>query len=1170
MLRRHRRFFRSPLMLFVSLLAACSDDTREKKLFEIVPPSESGILFNNLLSETEHLNILTFEYFFNGAGVGVGDINNDGLKDLLFSGNMVDNRLYLNKGNLVFEDITAGSGLISAGKWATGVSMVDVNHDGWLDIYLCYAGPFSDPNKRQNELYINNGDKTFSERAREYGLNDTGHTVQAAFFDYDRDEDLDVYLLTNITDETGPNVIRRKKINGEMQNTDRLYRNDGGFFTNVSTEAGITIEGYGLGVAITDLNHDDWPDIYVSNDYLSNDILYINNGNGKFTDKAAEYFKHTSYSAMGNDVADFNNDGLADIIAVDMLPPDNKRQKLMFGSTNYDRYRSEIQYGYTPQFMRNTLQLNLGFPNDSTMLFSEIGQLAGVAATDWSWSALLADFDNDGWKDLFVTNGYPKDITNRDFASYKANEIMRSGYGQSSMKKLGEALKSLEGAYRAPFAFRNNANLTFSDVTPDWGFSVPSYSTGAAYGDLDNDGDLDLVVNNTNSHAVVYKNNANENQKHYLRISLRESDNKSCFGAKVWVYHDGNMQYFENSPYRGFQSSVDPDIHVGLGGSTHADSIVIQWTDGTSEKLLHIAADRVLNIEASKKTKARRQVPKQSAPCFIPSEEKFEISFKHEETHYVDFKIQPLLPHKNSQEGPGIAVGDVNGDGREDFFVGGAYNQSGAFFIRRKDGKFNRKELVTKTKYEEDMGCLLFDSDNDHDLDLYVVSGGNEFALGSPYYKDRLYLNDGKGNFSPGHDRITSIASSGSCVAVGDYDQDGDLDLFIGGRLKPQHYPEPGESLILENNGGKFTDVTERVAPGLKNSGMVTASLWTDFNNDHLIDLIIVGEWMPVMIFENRDGQLVLQKNAVENSAGWWNSINAADFDQDGDMDYILGNLGLNSRYKASPAEPVTIFTGDLNGDGTNDPVISHFIEGINRPAHPREDLLLQVNSLKKTYPSYASYAEARVEDLLGKDSDTRSLRCQTFSSSYLENKGSGGWELRPLPLEAQFAPVYGIVTGEFTGDEYNDAVLVGNSYAPDVLTGRYDAMTGLVLRGNGTGKFFPVKMQESGLVIDADAKGLAVLSGEGSRLLLATQNNDKVRALDAVKNNNTFFRAATNDAFAIVTLGNGKKVKHEFYYGNGYLSQSSRLINLPPDAISVMVYDFKGAGRTLTRGKEF
>lgn len=1158
-------------LLLAGMLTSCKVPEKKTSLMELLPASKTGIDFTNNLKEDEDLNIITFEYFYNGAGVGVGDINNDGLQDIFFAANMSNNKLYLNKGNFTFEDITKQAGIPSSGKWATGVSMIDINQDHLLDIYVCYAGPSNDPSKLANELYINNGNNTFTEKAKDYGLADTGHSVQAAFFDYDNDSDLDVYILTNTTDQTGPNVIRPKRVKAEMINTDRLYRNNGNStFTNFSAEAGITIEGYGLGVSICDINNDGWQDIYVSNDYLSNDLLYINNHNGTFTDRLSLYFKHTSYSAMGNDVSDFNNDGLLDVVAVDMLPPDNKRQKMMFGSTNYDRYRSEIAYGYTPQFMRNTLQLNVGETTDGKPLFSEIGQLAGIEATDWSWSPLFADIDNDGWKDLLITNGYARDITNRDFASYKMHEFMHHGYNESVKKKLLTALQSIDGAYIPIFAFRNNGNLTFTDQSAAWGFTTPTYSTGAAYADLDNDGDLDYITNNIDGPAFVFQNHSEELTKNnFLKIKFEgPSGNIQGYGTRAWVYTGRTFQFQENSPYRGYQSSVEQGLHFGIGEQGMIDSVRIQWPDGKQQLLKQASINQTLTLNYSAaKANDVILVNNTTQPLFKAATDR-NILYIHHETEYADFKIQPLIPHKFSEDGPGIATGDVNGDGLDDFFIGGAYNQSGQFFIQQRNGTFSSKALTTEKKFEEDIGVLLFDADGDRDNDLYIVSGGNEFAAGSPYYRDRLYTNDGRGNFRYNKDALPTSAASGSCVVAADYDADGDLDLFIGGRLTPQHYPQAGESYILQNDKGRFTDVTDRVAPSLRNIGMVSAAIWSDVDNDKQTDLVIAGEWMPVTIFRNIKGKFIqtIDKASVPNSVGWWNSIQGGDFDEDGDTDFIIGNLGLNTRYKIYPDKPVSICTGDFNQDDTQDAILAHYIQGVNRPAHPRDDLFLQLAQFKKKYPSYKLYSEATMESLVaGTTHAPLILRSDIFQSCYLENKGTEGWKLVPLPLQAQVAPVYGINVSDYNSDGHTDIALSGNSYAPDVLTGRYDAFKGLILLGNGTGNFQPLNAKQSGMLVDGNAKALAgLVDGSGKLLLLAAQNNDTLRVFETTASEHKYITAKANDMYAMVTHANGKISKHEFYYSGGYLSQSSRRLAITPNVKQVEIYSYDSTSRII------
>lgn len=1112
------------------------------------------------------LNVLTFEYFYNGSGVGVGDFNQDGLEDLFFTSNMGESGLYLNEGNFKFRDITPSSGISTIGKWATGVSVIDINQDGWPDIYICFSGPYGASN-RENELYINNGDNTFTEKAKDFGLADAGYSVHAAFFDYDRDGLLDMYLLNNMTDETGPNIIRRKRNNGEMLNTDRLYRNNGNnTFSDVSTAAGITLEGYGLGVSIGDFNEDGWPDIYVSNDYLSNDILYINQRNGTFVDRASTAFRHTSYSAMGNDVADFNNDGKLDIIAVDMLPPNNFRQKLMFGKTSHERYRSELAYGYEPQFMRNTLQLNRGLASDSLPRFSEIGQLAGVSATDWSWSALWADLDNDGWKDLFITNGYPKDITNRDFVDFKA-DLMRAEQGGKNLgSRLFEEIGKLEGAFLPNYIFQNSGDLTFKDQTKDWGITQAAYSSGAAYVDLDNDGKLDLVVTNTDSPVHVYRNNGlKEDKNNFLQVDLSgPPNNRQGIGTKLFIYTENKIQYYEHYITRGFQSTMTDLIHIGLGVAEKVDSIQVVWPNEQIQHLKNIQANQRLQIDyrleegdyPSAEEKGNIQ------PLFSAMDTAQFPRFLHSETYFGDFNIQPLLPHKLSQGGPGIAVGDINGDGLEDYFVGGAYNQSGSLFIQQPSGEFKEDQLASEQKYEEDMGSLFFDADGDGDLDLYVVSGGNEFKTNSPYYQDRLYVNDGNGNFELDKDRLPANPASGSCVIAADFDRDGDLDLFVGGRLSPQNYPNPGTSQLLENRGGKFVDVTEQRAPGLKDIGMVTSALWSDWDNDGWVDLIVVGEWMPVTVFKNVNGRFENQTEALNlsNTRGWWNSILGTDLDQDGYVDYILGNLGTNSRYKTSVESPLQIHQHDFDANGTQEAIISYVQEGKRYPIHPRDDLFQQIPSLRRSFSSYKSYAEVTVNELFPAETwvKAKTLTVDTFHSSILRNNQGNSLTLETLPNEAQISPVYGIVAEDLNADGIPDLMLTGNSFATEVLTGRYDASYGTVLLGHklSTFSYHPTTPFAAG-----ETKGIASLfhTASESFIYLVAQTDGPLHMLHGPTKNAEHLYFPYDLAYALIQLENGQTIKKEPYLGSSYLTQSGRYFKLPNGVKSIELFTWNG-----------
>ncbi len=1150
------------------LFFACHQKNTTPLLFELIPTEQSGISFTNEIKEDEKLNILTFEYFYNGAGVGIGDFNNDGLKDVFFSSNMGKSRLYLNKGNFSFQDITDASGINTTGKWAAGVSVVDINQDGYQDIYLCFGGPNA-ADKRANAFYINNGNNTFTDRAKEYGLADTGHSVQAVFLDYDKDNDLDMYLLTNITDELGPNVIRPKRNNGEMINTDRLYQNNGnGTFSNVSRQAGILKEGYGLGVSVCDINQDGWPDIFVSNDYVSNDLLYINNHDGTFTDQASRVFKHTSYSAMGNDVSDYNNDGLLDLIEVDMLPADNYRKKMMLGATNHDRYRSEIQYGYDPQFMRNSLQLNQGLDHDGVPNFSEIGMLAGVSASDWSWCPLFADIDNDGWRDLIITNGYPRDITNRDFINYRAQEYMQQNQQQGGGSKIYSALQKLDGAFLNNFIFQNKKNLGFEDVSKNWGFTQSSYSTGAAYADLDNDGDLDMIVTNTGIPAFVYKNNTDSiYHNNFLTISLNgPTGNKNGYGTKINLYANGLNSFQEHQTIHGYQSSMQDEIHFGLGKATHVDSIVITWPNGQLQHLTNVKANQILKINFTE-SKTETFQNKKIESDWITNATNLGINFLHKETPYTDFNIQPLLPHKFSMAGPGIAVGDMNGDKLDDFFIGGAYNQSGELFFQQANGKFTSRQLDVGKKYEEDMGSLLFDADNDNDLDLYVVSGGNEFADASMYYQDRLYFNDGKGNFTIDRQALPRNFTSGSCVTASDFDADGDLDLFVGGKIKPQHYPEGGTSQLLENSGGRFIDITTKIAPGLNHIGMVNAAVWSDVNNDNLPDLIVVGEWMPITVFINhgKSFQNITNELGLANSIGWWNSIQASDINHDGYIDYLVGNHGLNSRYTTSSENPLQIYVNDFSGNGNNNAIITYTKDGKTYPIHPRDDLMQQLPGLRKKFLLYHDYANATLHDIFSEEKikEASSFTVNTMQTSLVINHGNSEWKINPLQVEAQFAPVFGSLINDYDGDGNDDLLLIGNDYSAEVINGRYDAFNGLMLKGNGKGNFIKAASQFN---VNGDGKGLVqLLAHDNTPLLIATQNNDQLLTFAVKKRNiDRIIRANSNDAYAIIKLANGATIKKEVYYGSGYLSSSSRYFQIPKSATSVEIYNYQGQKRNV------
>lgn len=1153
------------------LSTSCTND-RQEPLFVMRSAEETGIDFANVITENDSINLLDYEYVYNGGGVAVADINADGLPDLFFSGNMVPSRLYLNEGGFKFRDITRSAG-IADNHWATGVAVADVNNDGWPDLYVCSAGNVPEPD-RANHLYINNGDNTFTERARAYGVDDTGFSTMAAFLDYNRDGHMDLYVLTYANDTWDTSIIYPKVTDGTGKATDRLYRNNGdGTFTNVSMEAGIRFEGYGLGVAVCDLNTDGWPDLYVSNDYLDDDFLYLNNGDGTFTESAAKYLKHISHFAMGNDVADYNNDGQADIIVVDMEPEDYTRKKLFSMTKNYEKFAMSLRMGYLPAYMRNTLQLNNG---DGT--FSEVGQLAGVHYTDWSWAPLLADLDNDGYKDLFVSNGYPKDIMNRDFLVY--NKYAGSFQSVRNPPSLQEqhrfrlqAITELHGTRVINYLFRNNGDLTFTKVSEEWGFNIPSYSNGAAYADLDGDGDLDLVVNNINDPAFVYENRAEALlENHYLRIRLDgDSANRFALGATVWLYAGGGgVQVQENYPYRGFQSSVDPVLHFGLGQTENVDSLIVRWPDDRVTVRKNIAANQLLTLRQSDAT------PRPSAPSppahtrrFHDVTEDSGIRYVHREPDHNDFKIQPLLPHKLSQAGPGIAVGDVNGDDLTDFYVGGSQQFSGGLYFQQRDGTFTQ-QTFTPEHAGDDLGSLFFDADGDGDLDLYIVSGGNELMAGIDYYQDHLYFNDGSGNLVLNAKAIPNMNASGSGVAAADWDRDGDLDLFVAGRTHPGNYPFPGTSFLLRNDGGTFTDVTDEVAGhGLSRMGMITCAVWTDFNNDLQADLILAGEWMPVTLLKNEGGRFVnvTQALGLADHTGWWNSIVSGDFDNDNDIDYIVGNLGMNTPYKPTADQPLSIYAKDFDQNGKPEALLTYYIQGKEQTVHSRDEITDQINFVKKRFPRYQDFATADFSQLLTPEERKGSYRLHTkiSRSVYLENKGEDGFALHPLPIEAQFAPLFGMAAVDVDGDGNLDVIGVGNSHATEIAIGRYDALFGVYLKGDGKGNFKTVPNKESGLLISGDAKGIATLVDAHDNLLaLVTKNCGPLQAL-SLGPVRQVLRLHPQDAWAEVVLPNGARRRQDLPYGGTYISQSDRTLIIPENAVSVRIFSFSGEERSVT-----
>ena len=1074
--------------------------------FELLPPEQTGIVFVQTITEEYRYNFSMDANIFNGGGVAVPDVNNGGLQDLFFTSRLQPCKLYLNKGGMNFEDISESSGITKFIGIKTGVSVVDVNADGWQDVYVCRS--FLEPiPERRNLLFINNKDNTFSEKAAEYGLDDLSPTQHAVFFDYDLDGDLDCYVLNHPVAYNQINTIDftptpdrpragMRPPNDEFE-SDKLYRNDGGKFTDVSQQAGIRNRAWGLSVMSADFNDDGYPDLYVANDFIMPDFLYINNGDGTFTDRCHEYFSHTTNHSMGIDIGDLTNDGLPEVAALDMLGENWKRRRSQLTTMQLERHRQLLDRGYGDQQMRNTLQLNLG-THQQTGKFSEIGCLAGMFATEWSWAPLMADFDNDGWKDLFITNGVRRDLNDIDFFVYTADSINRTGGISPQRFKSFEDFSSLMPSMKIRNRmFRNTGALQMADVTDDWGFSKPTFSNGAAYADLDNDGDLDLVIHNVDDPPFVYENKAAGNN--WLQIKCKGTpQNPVGAGVKIWVHAAGQIFYQEMTPTHGFYSSVEPIFQVGLGKNSQADRVEIEWPGGKHQVLENAKANQrlVLDIALAQPGKLPRQPESQNLYFTELPNSQFPIPNSHRENDFEDFNRERLLPRRYSRPGPTLAVADVNGDGLEDFFMGGARGQAGAIFFQNKNGSFTsaQQPALNTDAASEDTGSVFFDADGDGDADLYVVSGGNEAPAGHASYQDRLYLNDGKGNFSHSAGAIPQETESGGPVVAHDFDGDGDLDLFVGGRVVPGTFPQTPQSFVFKNEKGTFTDVTEAAAPGFKNIGMVTALTWADVTGDGQPDFIVAGEWMPITIFQNKTGQLFPHPSSlIPKSSGWWNCLTVSDLDGDGDNDIVAGNLGLNSRYRA----PLRLYAKDFDQNGSLDPILCVQENGRYLPVSMRDNLLKQLPGLKKKFVRNTAYSMAPVEEVFSKNEleGARMLETQMLESAWFENR-NGEWVAHPLPDEAQISPVYAIRSGDFTGDGLTDLLLVGNDSGFDVETGPLDTSPGCLLQGDGKGNFTAIPARQSGFWATAEARDLVALkqAGTGRMLWLVGNNNGQVQ----------------------------------------------------------------------------
>lgn len=1152
------------LVLFGLLLslsaAACGKKGGEEttgRMFQLMPAAETGVAFVNELTESDSMNQLIYNYAYNGGGVAAGDLNNDGLDDLIFTGNTSPSKVYFNQGEFKFKDVTQASGITPTG-WCSGVNMVDINNDGWLDVYISRSGPDKNPANRANLLYINNKNGTFTEQAAAYGLADQGHTTQAAFFDMDNDGDLDCFVANHaLPFFKSMDVTYSRSMMQDPWNSQRMYENKDGKFTDISKAAGMDAMGYGLSATPGDFNRDGLVDLYVCNDYFIPDFFYLNLGNGKFREALGDYFKHTSLFSMGSDAADYNNDGWTDLFTCDMLPTDPRRYALLQGPPGLDNFMVAQQHGYGPQFMHNTLQTNR-----SGKGFSDLAFLTGTAKTDWSWSPLFADFDNDGRKDLYVTNGYLRDVNNLDFIMYMGRLRQKENRGPN----FREIANELPYERLSNFMYRNTGDLSFQLRTEEWGLNHPSFSAGSTIADLDNDGRMDLVVSNIQDTSFIYRNIGK--QGNWLKAKLKGNGKANSFGlgAKLILETDSGRQFLEVNMTRGYQGSVSAVQHFGLGGAAAVKSLTVVWPGGSFQTIANPGINKTIELDAAQASGTWSWPEENPGFNFTSSPAP---AMMHKEEDIPDFRREFLLPHRLSQLGPGLCAADVNGDGLDDVFAGNGRNGGGAkLWLQQTDGSFRAAGSNPWASIPADiMGCLFVDADNDGDPDLYVVPGGSEYGWPTDKYKHRFYLNDGKGNFSEDASRIPLCDASGSCVVAADYDLDGDLDLFVGGRMVPGMYPvADSRSYVLRNDGGKFADVTAQLFPGLQRPGMVCAAVWSDFNNDTYPDLILSGEWMPPVFLQNNAGRSFsdqTQAFGMHEQIGWFNSILPTDADNDGDMDYIIGNKGWNSQYRATRTEPLGVYWSDFDNNGRIDLLLTYSVNGREYPINSYDELALQTPGvIRRKFVRYGDFAGKPVQEVFEGGMLKTSMHANQFASLLLRNNG-GSLSVETLPAEAQAAPLYGMLNLDVNGDGAEDIICVGNHYTTRVEFGYDNALNGLVLVNDGSGRYKAVDGRACGFVVPGDGKSLIAFGDKEQIKLLAAENNGPLRAF---KPTLSWKRVAaqSGETHAIIELKGGKKRKVELFPGRGYLSQSAALVQGGETVQRIVFYKGGQVSRTV------